>query len=109
MLLQSRLHNSCLQNIQQASEKYLRALCVEFSIGLKKTHNMHAIMTLLKKKGKEEIVSEDECELLDSIYLPSKYPLGSVLPNFEPGQKVCLECLRIASKIRGYVSSALRK
>lgn len=41
---------------------------------------------------------KDECDLLDSIYLPSKYTLGSVLPYFEPDEKICRQCLDIAEK-----------
>lgn len=104
VLLQSRLYNPCLQNIQQASEKYLKALCVEFSVGLKKTHNIHELIILLKKVGKDTVISEDECDLLDSIYLPSKYPLGSVLPDFDPCEKICVRCMKIASKIKDYIS-----
>jgi len=26
--------------------------------------------------------------LLDSVYLPSKYPLGSVLPHFDPDAEI---------------------
>ena len=34
--------------------------------------------------GLDPGLTEDEADLLDTIYLPSKYPLGSVLPAFEP-------------------------
>jgi hypothetical protein len=34
--------------------------------------------------GLDPALTEDEADLLDTVYLPSKYPLGSVLPAFEP-------------------------
>ena len=34
-------------------------------------------------------LSDDECDFLDSIYLPSKYPVGSVLPYFNPDRALC--------------------
>jgi hypothetical protein len=41
----------------------------------------------------------DECDLLDSIYLPSKYPLGSALPNFVPGTELCERCVSIVRRV----------
>jgi len=37
LLLEGSLFNPCLQNIQQAVEKYLKTMIVEASLGLKKT------------------------------------------------------------------------
>ena len=39
VLLKSNLHNPCLQNVQQCTEKALKALLIEHSYKLKKTHN----------------------------------------------------------------------
>ena len=44
-------------------------------------------------------LTDDECEFLNSIYLPSKYPLGSVLADFEPDYEICKEALGIAEKV----------
>ena len=41
---------------------------------------------------------EEDCDLLDSIYLPSKYPLSGVLPDFEPDATLCRQC--VAHKLR---------
>ena len=46
---------------------------------------------------------KDECDLLDSIYLPSKYPLGGVLPDFEPDMEICTQCMAIAERINASV------
>ncbi|MBI5417204.1 hypothetical protein HZA55_04575 [Candidatus Poribacteria bacterium] len=43
--------------------------------------------------------TEEDCEFLDSIYLPSKYPIGSVLPYYEPNLEICNQGIDIASKI----------
>jgi HEPN domain-containing protein len=43
--------------------------------------------------------SEDDCHLLDSIYLPSKYPLGEALPEFAPNEALCRRCLSIAERV----------
>ncbi len=34
-------------------------------------------------------LTEDECDFLNSIYLPSKYPIGSALPDYDPGIEIC--------------------
>jgi len=47
VLLDSKLFNPCLQNTQQAVEKMLKALLVEFSIKLKKTHSINELATML--------------------------------------------------------------
>ena len=52
---------------------------------------------------------EEECDLLDSVYLPSKYPLGGALPDFDPDQTVCRQCLCIAERAKKSIDSYLRE
>jgi hypothetical protein len=40
-------------------------------------------------KGTFIDITEDKCDLLDAIYLPSKYPLGGIFPDFEPDKEIC--------------------
>jgi hypothetical protein len=49
--------------------------------------------------GLDPDLTEDEADLLDSIYLPSKYSLGSVLPAFEPDAQTAQHCLGIADRV----------
>lgn len=49
-------------------------------------------------------LDDEECELLDSVYLPSKYPLGSALPDFDPTIAVCERCLGIARRVIGAIA-----
>ena len=107
MLLDGSLFNPCLQNVQQAIEKLLKALLVEFSLKFMKTHSINALITALDSAGINIDISVEECDLLDSIYLPSKYPLGGVLPDFEPDLNVCKQCMDIAEKVRNSVASLL--
>jgi hypothetical protein len=44
-------------------------------------------------------ITIDECDLLDSIYLPSKYPVGSVLPDFSPDENICIRWIMLADRI----------
>jgi len=109
ILLDSDLYNPTLQNVQQAVEKMLKALCVEFSIKFKRTHSINELVTILARNNLEAGLTPDECDLLDSIYLPSKYPLASVLPDFEPDAEVCKRCITIAESLRKTVHKILPK
>lgn len=103
VLLESGLFNPCLQNIQQAVEKSLKALIVESSLKLRKTHSINELRNSLYLGGIAIDITEDESDLLDSIYLPSKYPLGGVLPDFEPDMEICTRSMAIAERISALV------
>jgi len=45
----------------------------------------------------EAPLADEDCDLLDSIYLPSKYPVGSALPNFDPDESITGRCLELAN------------
>ncbi len=107
VLLNSGLFNPCLQNAQQAVEKMLKAVLVEFSIKFKKTHSISELAGMLAKNRVDVKLSEEESELLDSIYLPSKYPLGSVLPDFEPDKQTCKRCISITESVKESVLAFL--
>ncbi|HDL18746.1 MAG TPA: HEPN domain-containing protein [Bacteroidetes bacterium] len=101
VLLNSELYNPCLQNVQQSVEKTLKSILIENSIGLKKTHSINE----LKNNGITVDISDGECDFLDSIYLPSKYPIGSVLPYFEP---ICSQSVAIAKRVLKIVQTILK-
>ena len=109
ILLNSNLYNPTLQNVQQTVEKMLKALCVEFSIKFKKTHSVNELVTILARNNLEVGLAPDECDLLDSIYLPSKYPLAGVLPDFEPDTQICKRCINTADSLRRCVDKILTK
>lgn len=107
LLLESRLYNPTLQNVQQAVEKMLKAALVEFSIKFRKTHSINELVALLTEHDCRIELAEDEKDLLDSIYLPSKYPLAGLLPNFEPDAQICRKCIDIAQRTRDSVEKFL--
>jgi HEPN domain-containing protein len=109
ILLESELFNPCLQNVQQAIEKMLKAVLAESGIKVKKTHSINELVTILAERGMNVDIEEDERDLIDSIYLPSKYPIGGILPDFEPDMQTCRQCVVMAERARESVTRFLIK
>jgi HEPN domain-containing protein len=107
VLLESELYNPCLQNVQQAVEKMLKAVLIEAREKPRKTHSIAELTAALGDKKHLLAITDDEIDLLDSIYLPSKCPLGSVLADFEPDQALCRRCLAVAERVKGSVVDML--
>ena len=53
-------------------------------------------------------ISEEDCEFLDSIYMPSKYPITSVLPYFKPDLEICNKGISIAESVLNFVQNVLK-
>ena len=49
ILLKSNLYNPCLQNVQQAVEKALKAIFIEKEIHLERTHNILELKNIFCK------------------------------------------------------------
>ena len=100
--------NACLHNAQQAVEKYLKALFIEYGLPFKKTHAIYVLWQELTDRGFEAVLTEEDCDLLDAVYMPSRYPLFSVLPDAMPDRETCEKCVRIARRVEGNVRLALQ-
>jgi len=109
VLLESELFNPCLQNVQQAIEKMLKAFLAESEIKIKKTHSINELVNIIAENGMEVDIEEDERDLIDSIYLPSKYPISGILPDFEADMQTCRQCVAIAEHLRDSAISFLTK
>ncbi|HUV63350.1 MAG TPA: HEPN domain-containing protein [Sedimentisphaerales bacterium] len=109
VLLESDLYNPCLQNVQQAVEKMLKAVLAESGARMKKTHSINELVTILAEGGMKVNIEEHERDLIDSIYLPSKYPIGGILPDFEPDIQICRQCVAIAQRLRDSISHLLSR
>lgn len=57
--------------------------------------------------GLDPGLTEGEADLLDTMYLPSKYPLGSVLPAFEPDAQTAQQCLAIVDRVLAAAASMI--
>jgi HEPN domain-containing protein len=99
--------NACLQNAQQAVEKYLKALIIERDLPFLRTHSVRELAGILTEHGMTPPVSEDEMDLMDAIYVPSKYPVYSALPHAIPDRDVCHEALNISRRIRGFAQGII--
>jgi len=108
VLLESKLYNPCLQNIQQSVEKAIKAILVEKSIILRKTHNINELRNILDENKLDTKLSEDDCDFLDSIYLPSKYPMVSVLPFYEPNEETCQRGIKVAESVIQTVQNIIK-
>jgi HEPN domain-containing protein len=95
----SSLFNPSLQNAQQAVEMALKAMGLVRGVPLTKTHSIGELRRGLLDAGFDPGLTEDEADLLDTIYLPSKYPLGSALPAFEPDAQTAQQCLAIVDRV----------
>ena len=107
LALEGGYYNACLQNIQQAVEKYLKTALLIRKAAFQKTHSIETLNRLVQSADIETSLSEDECELLDTIYVPSKYPMGSVLPDFVPDEEIGTRCIEIAEQVRKAIQSIL--
>ena len=109
MAVESGYYNAALQNVQQAVEKYLKALLLFRKLPVRKTHSIDLLNSQLNDAGVDVSLEEEDCLLLDSIYMPTKYPFGSALPDFNPDSEICEQCIKIAEKIKSVVSAELNK
>lgn len=108
ILMEQGLLNNSIQNFQQAIEKFLKACFIEAGIPLERTHSIQKLLGTLDKNGINIEVDENETELIDSIYLPSKYPIGSALAEFEVTVKICDMVKEIADKVKDQVNTILK-
>ena len=99
MALQAGLLNSCLQNAQQTIEKALKAIRVQRNMSMNRTHSIRDLSRDVTAAGLQTGLTEENCELLDSIYVSSKYPLDSVLPDSLPDVGICRRCLELARQV----------
>ncbi|MCD6566097.1 MAG: HEPN domain-containing protein [Bacteroidales bacterium] len=99
VLLESNLFNPCLFNVQQCLEKALKSILVEKALGLKRTHSIMELKNTLNNYHIEINISDEECDFMDSLYLPSKYPISSILPDYEPNHELCSKSISIAKRV----------
>ena len=100
--------NACLHNAQQAVEKYLKALIIEHDLPFRKTHAIYVLWQELTEHGVQSELTEEDCDLFDAVYMPSRYPIFSVLPDAMPDRETCEKCVRIACRVGESARLALK-
>ncbi len=108
VLLAQSLFNPCMQNAQQAVEKYLKTVLLAKGLPLRRTHSIQELIQLLAEAGVVIPLSAEDIEFLDAVYLPSKYPLGIALPDFTPDNSICRKCLGFVEDVRKEVVKILQ-
>lgn len=91
--------STAVQLAQQAAEKAIKAICITRGVPYKKIHSLKTLSQSLQVAGIELDITEDECDLIDSLYLPSKYPEGDDLwDNLASGHTVS-SCIDVAQRL----------
>lgn len=98
MALEAGLHNPSLQNAQQATEKALKAIRALRGMSLVRTHRIGELVRDNLAAQIDVGLSDDDTDLMDSIFTSSKYPPESALPLATPGTAICRRCLQIAER-----------
>jgi HEPN domain-containing protein len=96
ILLAAGLLNPAIQNAQQAVEKSLKALRIARGLGLRRTHCIRDLNRDLAAVNLDVGLTDEECELLDSVYTGSRYPGDSVFADFPPDPAIARRCVDLA-------------
>jgi HEPN domain-containing protein len=108
------IHSEYVANIvlfhsQQCIEKCLKALLEENEVSVPKIHSAVKLHTLMTDHTNHELsVSEDDLDLVDLIYIDSRYPSGlGVLPSGFPTREDARDLLKIAEAVYKEISLKL--
>ena len=105
IVLETGFFNPCLQNVQQAVEKALKAVTVMQGLSPLRTHRIRELVDHLKQHGTDVPLKEDEYDLRDSIYVASKYPPESALPDTMPDEATCRLCLEMTDRVLSWANA----
>ena len=95
------LINIVLFHCQQCIEKCFKALLEEADITPPKIHGIHRLNALVQEKTPFHLpISDEEIDLIDDIYIDTRYP-GSfgLLPTGFPTKEQVEEILQIAERV----------
>lgn len=67
------------------------------------------LKALISENGFSLSISDDDCDLIDSIYLPTKYPMGSSLPYFYPDNVLCVKTISLCESVLNEVMILIEK
>ena len=87
----------------------MKAIVIERDLEFHRTHSIRELVGQLEDQGIIVNISDDEVDLMDTIYLPSKYPIYSVLPHASPDLEICRSALKIVEKVKASISVCLEE
>ncbi len=104
---QNGLLNPSLQKALQAVEKALKAVWVFRGQTVRKTHSIADLVEDLAAAGADVGSTLAQCHLLDSVYLPSKYPVESVLPERPVDTAAAGQCVGLAEQVCAWAAGKI--
>ena len=112
----SLLENEYLANVvlfhcQQCIEKCLKAILEENNIEVPKIHSVVRLFGILTENIELEFkIDEDALNLVDDIYIDTRYPSGiGLLPSGFPSKDEAVEVLNVAQNIYDNVRLYLKR
>ncbi len=93
--------NVVLFHCQQYIEKCLKAILEEHQIQIPKIHSVVRLYGIINEKIELKFtIDEDHLNLIDDIYIDTRYPSGlGLLPSGFPSKEEAVEVLNIAKNI----------
>ena len=101
--------NVVLFHAQQCVEKCLKALLEENGVLVPQIHSVVKLNSLvMEEAGISLNLDEDELDLVDAVYIDTRYPSGlGLLPSGFPTREDAREILRIAERVYNETSEHL--
>jgi len=101
--------NVVLFHAQQCVEKCLKALLEENGVLVPHIHSVVKLNSLvMEEAGTSLNLDEDELDLVDAVYIDTRYPSGlGLLPSGFPTREDAREILRIAERVYNETSEHL--
>lgn len=105
------LANIVLFHSQQCIEKCMKAILEEYNLNVPKIHGIVKLDELIKEKTKIILsVTNDELDLIDDIYIDTRYPGNfGLLPAGFPTKDDATNLLDIAEKVYLEITKKLDK
>jgi len=93
--------NIVIFHCQQCVEKSLKALLEEAGVDVPRIHGIHRLSALVEDKAEYLLpLSEEEMDMLDDVYIDTRYPGGlGLLPSGFPSKQEGERFLEIAERV----------
>ena len=103
------LANVVMFHSQQCIEKCLKAYLEENAIKIPRIHSVVKLYSMISKEDKVSFdFKEDELDMVDLIYIDTRYPSGfGLLPSGFPTDNDAKELFEVAEKIYAEITSKL--